>query len=87
MSSSHSLAAQKRRLSVLFSLSIFSIIVILDIAFLSFKYFDYQKQEYARLSFQLQGITKIVSENPNIEGDVLRGKGLSLPRGMRKDSM
>ena len=75
MSLVHSLAKQKRRLSMLFSLSIFLVIVILDIGFLSFRYFDYERQEFGRLTFQAQGITKILSENPNLESDLLQGKG------------
>ncbi len=88
MSISHSLAKQKHRLSLLFSLSIFLIILVLDIGLLSFRYFDYSRQELSRLAFQAQSITKIFEENPNIEQDVLDGKGLSLPMGgMRRNSM
>lgn len=82
MSSVHSLAKQKRRLSILFSLSIFLIILVLDIGFLSFKYFDYGRQEFGRLSLQAQGIIKIAGENPNFEQDILQGKGFSLPTGI-----
>lgn len=60
MSSAHSLSKQKHRLAVLFSLSIFAIIAVLDIGFISFKYFDYEKQELGRLSFQAQGIAKAI---------------------------
>jgi hypothetical protein len=85
MSASHFLAKQKRRLSILFSVSIFAIIIVLDIAFLSFKYFDYQRQELGQLRFQLQGITKILSENINLEYDLLHGKITSMPKGIRRD--
>ena len=74
MSPNSSLSKQKRRLSILFSLSIFLIIVALDVGFLSFKYFDYERQETDRLTFQAQGIVKIVSENPNLEQDLLNGR-------------
>lgn len=76
MSPTHSLSKQKRRLSILFSLSIFIIIVLLDIGFLSFKYFDYEKQELRRLSFQAQSIIKAFGENPNFRQDILQGKQL-----------
>lgn len=72
MTSSHSLAKQKRRLSALFSLSIFFIIIVLDVGFLSFKYFNYERQELARLSFQSQTIVKVINENKDIEQSVLQ---------------
>ncbi|EKD30158.1 MAG: signal transduction histidine kinase [uncultured bacterium (gcode 4)] len=87
MTSSHSLSKQKRRLSILFSLSIFFIIIVLDVGFLSYKYFDYQRQELVRLTSQTQAITKMVEENPNFEQDILQGKGLPIPGGMRRNSM
>lgn len=74
MSSIHSLSKQKRRLSVLFSFAIFLIIIVLDIGFLSYKYFDYQKQEIGQLSLQSQGILKTIRENPNIEENIFQGK-------------
>jgi hypothetical protein len=74
MSSTHSLSKQKRRLSILFSLSIFIIILLLDIGFLSFKYVNYKTQELERLSFQSQGIVKAFKENPNFTQDILQGK-------------
>jgi len=70
-----------------FSLSIFLIILFLDIGFLSFKYFDYGRQELARLSLQAQGMAKIAGENPNFERDILQGKGLPIPMGMRRGGM
>lgn len=87
MSSSHSLTKQKRRLSILFSLSIFFIIVILDIGFLSYKYFDYQRQEFGRLSLQSQGITKAVGDNPSLEQSILQGRGFDIPTGIRRIGM
>lgn len=87
MSSSNSLSKQKRRLSILFSLSIFLIIVVLDIGFLSYKYFDYERQELNRLSLQAQNITKIVSENPDFGQDILQGKGLPVPTGIRRGAL
>ncbi len=81
MSPSHSLSIQKRRLSILFSLSIFVTIVVLDIGFLSFKYFDYEKQELSRLAFQSQAIIKAISENIKWEQDILEWKWLTLPGG------
>lgn len=87
MLSSHSLAKQKRRLSMLFSLSIFLIILVLDIGFLSFKYFDYGRQEFGKLSLQTQGIIKVIRENPNFEQDVLQGRGFSLPTGIGRGGM
>lgn len=80
----HSLSKQKRRLSILFSVSIFLIIVLLDVGFLSFKYFDYQRQEFARLAFQVQGITRVITENPSLEKDILEGRGFSMPMGARR---
>jgi len=74
MSSIHTLSKQKRRLSILFSLAIFLVILVLDIGFLSFKYLDYQKQEFERLVIQGQGITKLIGENPIIEQGILQGK-------------
>lgn len=88
MSSAHSLAKQKHRLAVLFALSIFAIIVVLDIGFISFKYFDYQKQELSRLSFQAQSITKVIGDNPTFQGDMLQGKPFPTPTGaMRRNGM
>ena len=74
MSSYHSLAKQKRRLSLLFSLSIFSIIIFLGVGFLSFKYFNYERQELLRLSIQSQSIVKTIQENPLIQREILEGK-------------
>lgn len=88
MSSAHSLSKQKHRLAVLFSLSIFAIIVVLDIAFISFKYFDYQRQEFSRLSFQAQSIIKAIAESPTFQTDMIQGKPFSLPPGgMRRNGM
>lgn len=77
--SSHSLSKQKHRLSILFSLSIFLVVVVLDVGFLSFKYFNYERQELARLSFQSQTIAKVLADNPDLEQDILHGKGFSIP--------
>ena len=78
MSSAHSLSKQKHRLTVLFALSIFAIITVLDVGFISFKYFDYEAQELGRLSFQAQGILKSIAENPNFREDILQGKGFPI---------
>jgi len=67
---------------MLFSLAIFLVILVLDIGFLSFKYFDYQRQEFGRFSLQTQGILKMIEENPNFEQDILQGKGFPLPTGI-----
>lgn len=87
MTSTHSLSKQKRRLSILFSLSIFCIIILLDIGFLSFKYFDYEKQELGRLSLQSQGIIKNLKENPNFLQDISQGKLPVLSPIMRRGNM
>ena len=87
MSQNSSLSKQKRRLSILFSLSIFLIIVALDVGFLWFKYFDYERQETDRLIFQAQGIAKIVSENPNLEQDLLNGRWFPFPLAIRKNDI
>ncbi|NDK19951.1 hypothetical protein GW819_03855 [Candidatus Gracilibacteria bacterium] len=88
MSSIHTLSKQKRRLSILFSLAIFLIILVLDIGFLSFRYLDYQKQEFGRLAIQAQGIIKLIGENSIIEQNILQGKGLTFPiSGMRRSGM
>ncbi|MDD2917026.1 MAG: HAMP domain-containing sensor histidine kinase [Candidatus Gracilibacteria bacterium] len=76
---SSSLSKQKHRLATLFSLSIFAITVVLDIGFISFKYFDYEKQETNRLSFQAQGIARIVKENPLFLDNMLQGKEFNMP--------
>ena len=87
MPSTHSLTKQKRRLSILFSLSIFVIILLLDIGFLSFKYFDYEKQELARLSFQAQSVIKAFGENPNFGQDILQGKQLPFSTMIRRGNI
>lgn len=87
MSSSPSLSKQKRRISILFSLSIFLIIVVLDIGFLSYKYLDYKRLELDRLSLQIQGIIRTIRENPSLEQDIVQEKGFLISAKIRRGGM
>lgn len=56
-----------KRISLIFTVSIFSIILCLEIFFLWFKFFDYKNQEIHRLEMQSNNFGKVVSNNPIID--------------------
>lgn len=76
---------QKRRIALLFSLSIFLFIIFLEAGLLSYKYRDYNKQEMGRLWAQAENTLRLFIENPEIIKSIGEGHWFILPN-IRKEN-
>lgn len=61
------LSREIKKISIIFTVSIFAIILSLEIFFLWFKFIDYRSQEIHRLEMQSNNFGKIISNNPVID--------------------
>lgn len=55
------------RISAIFALSIFTIVLLLEVFLLWYKYYDYVNQEMQRLTIQAENFWRVVSINPEFE--------------------
>lgn len=68
---SYNLQNEKKRISFLFTSSIFVIIVFLEFSFLGYKFFDYKTTEFVRLLSQSDAISRIALDYPNFESMIV----------------
>lgn len=71
INTSNNLSKEKKKIAFLFTISIFFIVIFLEMSFLVFKYIDYQRSEIWRLDVQGEMLSKSIKENPNFENAIL----------------
>ncbi|MCK9272701.1 HAMP domain-containing histidine kinase [Candidatus Gracilibacteria bacterium] len=76
LNSINKLSKEKKKITILFTFSIFFIVIILELSFLGYKYFDYRNQEFQRLNFQTDALSNGIKENPLFEELIFEGKNL-----------
>lgn len=76
LNSINKLSKEKKKITILFTFSIFFIVIILELSFLWYKYFDYRNQEFQRLNFQTDALSNWIKENPLFEELIFEWKNL-----------